>query len=810
MKHSKRTLITLLSEILLTVFVFSAVAVNSVRVIHDEVRQYAEELSVDYTGLTERYLSVFRAMMIPVGEKLAENPSFGEMNAWLQAHDEAFGEAVGKDVFDGFAMTYQGGYAHSWDYGDYSDYDPDTRLWYQQAQKAGGEAVVVAPYVSYLGQDVLAEDQLIELSVVQRVSDGVSCELDLKLAGIAGLFSQHTLDYRQTQCLLYNPEGYILSASDSVYYAHNVAKPDGVVSESLSALLAEAQSDRLRLCRPDGRLCFLYTMTDGQNNTYCVMVPFRQFFSRDLQLFALILVLLTLLELNIYMRNRRVVAELSARDERVTQIARAAFERQFYVDLATFRIDSDADTHGMTGTNDYRAIYDKLLRDLADPAEARAFEDFLAPDSLAARKGAGLCSRSFSFDLPVKDGGKLRRILEFSCLVSDFGGRPTAVLLANDVTERAEEERRIMLSLAHHYSAVYAGSADGPGLRAIKTAPGYDEILRAPSVAERESRCRALVMPVFVPQLLALCAPENIAAGLADAGSCALTLQRLDGRWDTVRIIRSERYKQNRDWILFIESADEQMQHQAELREALARAQEATNAKTDFLSRMSHDIRTPMNGIIGMTRIAQQQPNPPATADCLQKIAFSSDYMLGLLNDILDMTKIESGEVRLSPEPYPFSEFRRYLDSVIRPLCQAKHQTLTLCVSADETCVPLFDKLRINQILFNLLSNAVKYTPEGGQIEFRSDGEERGGRLALTFCVRDSGIGMSEAFQKVLFEPFTQEPRAHTGDRAVSSTGLGLAIVKKLVELMGGEITVESRVNAGSAFTVRLSTDFVR
>lgn len=230
----------------------------------------------------------------------------------------------------------------------------------------------------------------------------------------------------------------------------------------------------------------------------------------------------------------------------------------------------------------------------------------------------------------------------------------------------------------------------------------------------------------------------------------------------------------------------------------------ANAAKTDFLSRMSHDIRTPLNGIIGMTYLAKEQDNPAATSDCLEKIDRSSKFLLGLINDILDMSRAESSRIELNPEPYPMEEFNGYLDAVIRPLCQEKGQKFVLDEQfVPQTVVPVADKLRTNQIIFNLLSNAVKYTPEGGTITYRI--RSRGladGRMQIAHEISDTGIGMSEEFQKVLFDPFTQENRDDISEKR--GTGLGLAIVKKLVDRMGGTISVKSAPGRGTTFYVTL------
>ena len=237
-------------------------------------------------------------------------------------------------------------------------------------------------------------------------------------------------------------------------------------------------------------------------------------------------------------------------------------------------------------------------------------------------------------------------------------------------------------------------------------------------------------------------------------------------------------------------------------------AEEASRAKSDFLSRMSHDMRTPLNGIIGMTYLTEQMELPSDARANLQKIDTSSKFLLSLINDLLDMSKAESGKIQLHPEPYPPEDFRQYIDAVIRPLCQSKGQSLTADISAQEELVPLLDKLRINQIIFNLLSNAVKYTPEGGAITYAARARRLpSGRMAVRLEVADNGIGMSESFQKLLFTPFSQENRNDNSE--FRGSGLGLAITKQLVDLMGGTITVESAIRQGTRIKMELETDGV-
>jgi len=256
------------------------------------------------------------------------------------------------------------------------------------------------------------------------------------------------------------------------------------------------------------------------------------------------------------------------------------------------------------------------------------------------------------------------------------------------------------------------------------------------------------------------------------------------------------------------EAHDKQVKQEENLRVALKQAEKANEAKSAFLSRMSHDMRTPLNGIIGLTYLTEEMPLPETAQKNLHKIDTSSKFLLGLINDILDMAKAESGKVALKLEPYTISEFNEYLDAVIRPLCRERNLNFVLDESGIEDRIPLADKLRINQVLFNLLSNAVKYTPEGGTITYTIQSVPLPDqRVQITHTISDTGIGMSKEFLTKLFDPFTQEER--TEGVKVQGTGLGLAIVKRMVDLMGGTIKVESTLDKGSTFILTLEFDTV-
>ena len=240
---------------------------------------------------------------------------------------------------------------------------------------------------------------------------------------------------------------------------------------------------------------------------------------------------------------------------------------------------------------------------------------------------------------------------------------------------------------------------------------------------------------------------------------------------------------------------------------ALDKAEEAGRVKTRFLSDMSHDIRTPMNAIINLTDLALAENDINVVHDYLKKMKISGKFLLGLIDDILDVSRIENGAVTLNKENLTRSEFLNTIETVIHPLMESKHLHFHPELNPGEYTISV-DKLRFNQIFFNLLSNAVKYTPEGGDVWFEVNNLlAEDNRLKIQFVVRDNGIGMSEEFQKDLFKPFARED-THVNHKT-QGTGLGLAIVKGLVDAMDGTITVKSELGKGSEFSVVLYVDIV-
>ncbi len=320
--------------------------------------------------------------------------------------------------------------------------------------------------------------------------------------------------------------------------------------------------------------------------------------------------------------------------------------------------------------------------------------------------------------------------------------------------------------------------------------------------------------------------PEDIGRATAvmrsarDAGRQAVAESRIVTRDGTVKILTMTfSYVRGEDsWdgipsfysvgIDVTREREEQARQRRALEDAYQAARVASDAKTNFLSSMSHDIRTPMNAIMGMSVIAQASlDNQEKVRDCLGKISASSRHLLGLINEVLDMSKIESGRVDLSAEAVSLPQLMEDVMDICRPLVSQKRQELQMSADHVRHETVITDMGRMQQVLMNLLSNAVKYTPEGGTISLRL--RERTsitpGRGQYEFIVTDNGIGMSEEFVRHIFEPFTRAEDSRISK--TQGTGLGMTITENIVHMMNGTIEVKSRLGEGSQFVVALSLE---
>jgi signal transduction histidine kinase/ActR/RegA family two-component response regulator len=257
--------------------------------------------------------------------------------------------------------------------------------------------------------------------------------------------------------------------------------------------------------------------------------------------------------------------------------------------------------------------------------------------------------------------------------------------------------------------------------------------------------------------------------------------------------------------------SEKEMAQREKLKDALSKAESASKAKSEFVSRISHDIRTPIGAIQNLTQFAKRDAeDKDKLLHDLDQIETSNKFLLSLINDVLDISKVDKGQIKLIPEVYPYQEYIDNIRNIMEPMCANKGLHWQLNASKDGFGgAAVIDRIRINQIALNLLSNAVKYTPECGDITYNSKSRiKEDGRFLFAFEVQDNGIGMSDDFQKHMFEEFSQEYDNNNRPKGITGTGLGLAIVKRMVDLMGGRLMVESKLGVGTKINVEIPCQF--
>jgi len=257
--------------------------------------------------------------------------------------------------------------------------------------------------------------------------------------------------------------------------------------------------------------------------------------------------------------------------------------------------------------------------------------------------------------------------------------------------------------------------------------------------------------------------------------------------------------------ILFVFDLAVMLIFNKKLHAAAMEAASASKAKTDFLSTMSHDIRTPMNAIIGLTTITERNlDDKESVKENLRKITLASNHLLTLINDILDISKVESGKLNLSPQTFSVVELVENLVNISEPMVKEKNIDFNCRIGRMDSEYIYADKLRLNQIYINILSNAIKYTEPGGRVslDMREEESQKPGCVRITYVVSDSGIGMSPEFMETMYQPFSRQTDSRVD--SIQGTGLGLAITKKMVDLLEGVIECESEQGKGTTFTVIL------
>ncbi|MCD7906799.1 MAG: PAS domain-containing protein [Clostridium sp.] len=451
-----------------------------------------------------------------------------------------------------------------------------------------------------------------------------------------------------------------------------------------------------------------------------------------------------------------------------------------------------------------------MVKSAVVPRDREAYAGALAAEEIERRlRESGLYT--FAYSIEDESGGIRAKNITVSSIDLRLG---RVSLVCTDITDSVREQQNLLSMLAYTFElAGIINVRDGSFVMytremILENLPPYvsrnyrtdqERFAKAYAQGSREEAVRQFRPETMLQRLRETPAGYECVLPFRGRGEEKLQYKQINVLWgnqshETICMVRAD----------VTEALAAERQAKRALEKALISAEEANRAKSNFLSAMSHDIRTPMNAIMGMTALAPAHLDDREwMEDCLGKISISSKHLLSLINDVLDMSRIERDQLTLNLVPLSIHELTRHLSAMME--AQAKKAGIEFTVRTEGISHPAFygDSLRIGQTLINLLSNAIKFTPEGGRVDFLTEELSAAGdgdRVRYRFTVSDTGIGMSEAFLKIAFEPFCRGD----GVARIEGTGLGLSIVHGLVGLMGGAVSVKSRPGEGSAFQVEL------
>ena len=401
-------------------------------------------------------------------------------------------------------------------------------------------------------------------------------------------------------------------------------------------------------------------------------------------------------------------------------------------------------------------------------------------------------------------------------IVSELEGHKATIVTLNETIGRMDADHltfsSVAQALAGDYFSIYVVDPDTEAFVEYSSSEEYKNLgieTQGANFFELSRRnIEALIYPEDRDRFMAVFSRERVLKIIERDGHFTTKYRLMLNGIPTYVSMKATllENRNERRLIIGLTNIDAQMKREEEFRKHMADAR--TRAKNDFLANMSHDIRTPMNAIVGYTNIAKSHwDEPEVVADVLDKIGSSSHFLLSLINDILDISKIESGKMQLSLAACDLRDIFRRIEDITA--LQAKNKSITITYSHDTVhhYKVIADDLRIEQVLINITGNAIKYTPEGKSVELIAEelGATEDKKIKYRFIVRDTGIGISKEYLPHIFESFTREEK--TTVNRVQGTGLGLAITARVVEMMGGVISVKSRPGEGSEFTVELALE---
>lgn len=394
--------------------------------------------------------------------------------------------------------------------------------------------------------------------------------------------------------------------------------------------------------------------------------------------------------------------------------------------------------------------------------------------------------------------------------------RTVRIHMEQESIMREQKHLQIINALGQAYSIILLLNIKKNMLEVIKFSDGVGHNIRKEDLSNalRKEYIENMIAPSFQKNYMAFTDISTMESRLKEHDSISCISQTIKGAWMRSMIVPQKcDEKGNLSTVLLaISDVTEEKEHELEqdriLRNALSSAEHANRAKTAFLNNMSHDIRTPMNAIIGFTSLAAEHlDDREIIRDYLEKISTSGKHLLSLINDVLDMSRIESGSVKIEKTNVYLPDVLEDLKTIILESVHAKQQKLLIKQQDVVHEDIITDKLRLTQVLLNIISNAVKFTPVGGTIHIlvEEKASQKAGYAVYSFCIKDNGIGMSKEFQEHVFDSFARE-RTVT-ESGITGTGLGMAITKNIVDLMGGTIHLTSKQGEGSEFIVTLECE---
>ena len=394
--------------------------------------------------------------------------------------------------------------------------------------------------------------------------------------------------------------------------------------------------------------------------------------------------------------------------------------------------------------------------------------------------------------------------------------RTVRIHMEQESIMREQKRLQIINALGQAYSIILLLNIKKNMLEVIKFSDGVGHNIRKEDLSNalRKEYIENMIAPSFQKNYMAFTDISTMESRLKEHDSISCISQTIKGAWMRSMIVPQKcDEKGNLSTVLLaISDVTEEKEHELEqdriLRNALSSAEHANRAKTAFLNNMSHDIRTPMNAIIGFTSLAAEHlDDREIIRDYLEKISTSGKHLLSLINDVLDMSRIESGSVKIEKTNVYLPDVLEDLKTIILESVHAKQQKLLIKQQDVVHEDIITDKLRLTQVLLNIISNAVKFTPVGGTIHIlvEEKASQKAGYAVYSFCIKDNGIGMSKEFQEHVFDTLARE-RTVT-ESGITGTGLGMAITKNIVDLMGGTIHLTSKQGEGSEFIVTLECE---